>query len=215
MEKAVIFDLDGTLIDSIIDITDSMNAMLLRYGYPLLSVEQMKEIVGYGATKLVKNAIPATLSETELLERINYYNDYYTASNSPKTKLFDGISEMLAELKKRGYMLAVLSNKPQETTDNVNEIYLKGQGFSMVCGQSEKIKCKPDRSGVDYILNTLNVLPENAYFVGDGETDVLTAKAAGIKCVSVLWGNRSKSQLEAAGGNLFADKPSDILKIIL
>ena len=212
--KAVIFDLDGTLIDSITDITDCMNVMLSKYGYPVLTIEQMKKIVGYGAKNLVKHAIPVELSEAELLERMNFYNDYYTASNSPKTKLFDGIAETLTELKKRGFMLAVLSNKPQETTDNVNDIYLKGLGFAAVCGQSEKVKCKPDPSGVNYILETLKVSPENAYFVGDGDTDVMTAKNAGIKCISVLWGNRTKGELEKVGATVFAENPSDILKVI-
>ena len=111
-------------------------------------------------------------------------------------------------------MLAVISNKPQETTDNVNENYLNDLGFAAVCGQSEKVKCKPDPSGVNYILGTLKVSPENAYLVGDGDTDVLTAKAAGIRSVAALWGNRTEAQLKKAGATVFAERPSDILKII-
>ncbi len=215
MKKAVIFDLDGTLLDTLGDITDSINAMLIEFGYRTLSIENVRAIIGSGAKKLIADALPEKLSDDEFVKRLETYNRIYNASGSPKTKPFDGIREVTQELKNRGYTLAVLSNKPQRSTDKVNEKYLKDFGFELVLGQSEKIKCKPDPSGALYILKELGVNPENAFIVGDGETDVMTGLNAGVKCVCALWGNRTEEQLAAAGGTLFAEKPSDLLDIIL
>ncbi|MBR0189066.1 MAG: HAD family hydrolase [Clostridia bacterium] len=215
MNKAVIFDLDGTLLDTIDDITDSINGMLNEFGYKAIDREQVRQIIGSGAKKLIADALPEKLSDEEFIKRLETYNRIYNASGSPKTKLFGGIKEVVTELKNRGYKLAVLSNKPQHSTDKVAEKYLSGLGFDFIGGQSEKIKCKPDPAGALYVLQELGVKPENAYLVGDGETDVLAAINAGIAGVCALWGNRTKAQLLAAGGTLFAETPSDILKIIL
>ena len=215
MQKAVIFDLDGTLLDTLDDITDCINAMLNSFGYRTLGREKVRAIIGSGAKKLIADALPERVSDDEFIKRLEEYNRVYNASGSPKTKPFDGVKDVVIELKKRGYKLAVLSNKPQHSTDKVNEIYLKDFGFDAVFGQSDRIKCKPDPAGALYILDKFGVKPENAYIVGDGETDVMTAINAGISCVCALWGNRTEEQLRAAGGRLFAEKPADILKIIL
>lgn len=215
MDKAVIFDLDGTLLDTLDDIADSINGMLNEYGYESIDRERVRAIIGSGAKKLIADALPEKLSDEEFVKRLETYNRIYNASGSPKTKLFGGIKEVLSGLKKRGYKLAVLSNKPQHSTDKVAEKYLQGLGFDFIGGQSEKIKCKPDPSGVLFVLNELGVKPESAYLVGDGETDVLAAISANVKGVCALWGNRTKAQLQAVGGTLFAETPADVLKIIL
>ncbi len=214
MEKAVIFDLDGTLLDSIDDITDSINAMFSEFGYEPIDREKVRAIIGKGAKKLIADALPEKLSDEEFVKRLETYNRIYNASGSPKTKLFEGISKVLSELKIRGYKLAVLSNKPQHSTDKVYDKYLKNLGFDFVLGQSDKIKCKPDPSGTLYLLDMLGVKPENAYLVGDGETDVMAAINAEVTGICALWGNRTKAQLAAVGGKIFAEKPEDILKII-
>lgn len=215
MNKAVIFDLDGTLLDTIDDISDSINAMLNVFGYRTIDKERVRAIIGSGAKKLIADALPEKLSDEEFIIRLEEYNRIYNASGSPKTKLFSGIDKVLTELKNRGYKLAVLSNKPQPSTDKVYEKYLKQFDFDFIAGQSEKIKCKPDPSGALYILDKLGVKPENAYLVGDGETDVMAAINASITGVCALWGNRTKAQLQAVGGRVFAENPSDVLKIIL
>ncbi|MBQ6727879.1 MAG: HAD family hydrolase [Clostridia bacterium] len=215
MNKAVIFDLDGTLLDTLDDLTDSINAMLNEYGYRTLTRDRVSALIGSGAKKLIADALPEKLSDEEFIKRLETYNRIYNASGSPKTKLFGGIKEVLSELKHRGYRLAVLSNKPQHSTDKVAEKYLSGLGFDFIGGQSDKIKCKPDPAGALYVLDKLGVKPENAYLVGDGETDVLAAINAGITGIAALWGNRTKEQLKAAGGTIFADTPKDILKIII
>ena len=214
MNKAVIFDLDGTLLHTLPDILENINYMLSHYGYPLLDEQTIKGYIGTGARNLVKYSVNVSLTETELDDRLAYYNTFYTASPSLKTKIFDGIAEVLTALKNKGYKLAILTNKPQETTDTVYKNHLSKFGFDKVVGQSGKVKCKPDKTATLSILNELDVLPENAYFVGDGETDVETSINAGTKGIAVLWGYRSKEQLKKAGATVFANTPADLLNLI-
>lgn len=214
MNKAVIFDLDGTLIDSVPDIAENINIMLKRFGYPVLSEEKIKAKVGHGARNLVKDCIGKSLTDKELDERLEFYNYQYTNSGSPKTRLYKGIPETLKELKKRGYKLAILTNKPQETTDNVIKNHMSDLNFDKVVGQSGSVKCKPDKAATLAILKELNVLPENTYFVGDGDADVLTSLNSGTNGIAVLWGYSSKEKLAAFGATAFAYKPEDLLKII-
>ena len=217
MNKAVIFDLDGTLIDSCADIADNVNTTLKHFGYKTLSSEEIKAVIGSGAKRLIKDAIAASgavISDGELAERLEYYNRIYTSSSSPKTKLFCGIDTVLKELYKRGYILAILSNKPQVTADKVCSIYLKDFKFSEIIGEKDGVKCKPDKTATLNLLKRLNVSPENCYFVGDGETDVIPAISAGVNGVAALWGNRTKEQLFGAGARVFAQNPLELLDII-
>jgi len=215
MNKAVIFDLDGTILDTLPDIMDNLNLMLCHYGYPLVDIAKTRKYIGCGARSLVERAIGIELTSNELDERLAYYNKFYTESNSPKTKLFDGIREVILELKNRGFKLAILTNKPQETTNTVYREYLSDFGFDKVVGQSGKVKCKPDKTATLEILKELNVSAENTYFVGDGETDVKTALNSNTKSVAVLWGYRDKDELFEAGARVFAKTPQDLLSILV
>ena len=214
MNKAVIFDLDGTLLHTLPDIHFFVNEMLSHYGYPLRSEKEVMQFIGCGSRNLIKLSLPDGLTDDEISERHAYYNKIYTASGSPKTKLFDGIEQVIVELKNRGYKIAILTNKPQETTDNVYERYMKHLGFDLVVGQSAKVKVKPDPTTAKQILFNFNVLPENAYFVGDGETDVQTSINAGTNGIAVLWGYRSKEQLSVAGAKVFASSVEQLLTLI-
>ena len=122
--------------------------------------------------------------------------------------------EVLKEFKKRGYKLAICTNKPQIPTENVYNQYLKEFEFDMVIGQSDSVKRKPDPTATLDIIDKLNVKKENVYFVGDGDADVLTAKNAGIKCISALWGYRDKEELIKVGATIFASKPLDLIDLI-
>lgn len=213
-DKLVIFDLDGTLIDSAHDIKDSINAMLVKFGYRERTLEDIKRFIGNGAKNLVKKSIGVQISDSELEERLSFYNRLYTESGSPKTRLYGGVKEVLEELKNRGYKIALLTNKPQMTTDDVYKTYLKDFRFDSVVGQREGFKKKPDPETTVNMMKALSVRPENVFFVGDGETDVMTAINAGVKGIAVLWGYRDKARLEEAGAVRFAYKPSDLLDII-
>ncbi len=215
MEKAVIFDLDGTIIHSLPDIAENINIMLKEFGYPQLSDKEIMKNIGNGARRLVKDCINVQISESELDERLAFYNEIYTASPSAKTRVFDGVAELLFALKEKGYKLCILTNKPQETTDTVVREHLQKFNFDMVVGSGNGVKCKPDKTATLNILKELGVAPENAFFVGDGETDVLTAVNSNVKGIAVLWGYRDKEQLESAGAKVFAQTPSQVLNFIL
>jgi phosphoglycolate phosphatase len=188
--------------------------MLAKYGYKTRELFEIKQMVGHGARNLVERAIGKSISQEQLQERLDYYNDIYTNSGSPKTKLFNGVSEVLSELKARGLLLAILSNKTQATVDDVYNTYLKQFEFDAVIGQCLEFKIKPDPDALLYLLDKFNVQKENAFFVGDGETDVKVALNAGVKSVAVSWGYRTEEQLKNAGASVFAKTPSDLLELI-
>jgi phosphoglycolate phosphatase len=213
MNKAIIFDLDGTLIHSLPDILEHINITLQKYNAPLRNERDIRQFIGNGARKLVERSF-GQVTEEELDERLAFYNKSYTNSGSPNTRLFDGVKELLLALKERGYKLAILTNKPQITTEDVYKKYLSRYEFDKVVGQSANVKCKPDKEAVLWILKDLNVLPENTYFVGDGETDVMVANNAELKGIAALWGYRDREILEQYGAKIFAKSPLDLLNLI-
>ncbi|MBP5686300.1 MAG: HAD family hydrolase [Clostridia bacterium] len=217
MNRAVIFDLDGTVLDSLKDIADNVNKTLDKFGNRRLSLAEIKSIVGNGAKRLIEDALKLNgirVSEAELGRILGYYNRIYAESESPYTKPFDGIKETLKELSLRGYKIAILSNKPQKTLERVCSLYLNDIKIDRVVGEKDGVKCKPDKTATVALLKELGVTPESCYFVGDGETDVIASIGAGTNCIAVLWGNRTKEELAAAGAKVFAEKPADLLYLI-
>lgn len=214
MRRAVIFDLDGTLLDTLPDIGYYVNRTLKENGYGERTEEEVMQFIGCGSKNLIRLSLPEGIPEQTVEKCHEYYNEIYTASNSPRTKLFDGIKEVVKELKTRGYKIAILTNKPQETTDTVYARYMRDMEFDLVVGQSGKVKVKPDPTAAKEILKTFDISAENCYFIGDGETDVLTSINLRAKGIAVLWGYRSKEQLQKAGATVFAKKPADLLDLI-
>ncbi len=212
-KKLVIFDLDGTLLDTSPDLMSSMNGMLDELGYQRISIEQTKAYIGNGARNFVLRSLPEEAKE-RIDEALALYNKIYNASGSPLTKLYDGMDEVLRTVKRDGALLAIASNKPQASTDEVYERYLKQFGFDYVYGNRLGFGHKPEKECGEYILNKLGVLACDTLIVGDGETDVKFANALGCGCVAVTWGYRSKGILEQSGAKLFADTPEELKYII-
>ena len=214
MSKGVIFDLDGTLLYTLGDISYYLNKALEKFGFPTHTEEEIKQFIGNGAKKLVLRSLPMGVEEEVFNKVFKEYNDAYTSSSSPRTKLYDGIEEVIYTLKERGYKLAILTNKPQETTDVIVKKYFKTNTFDVVFGQRDGIKIKPDKTATLKILSLFDCDPQDVYFVGDGETDVQTAINSNTKGISVLWGFRSFSQLAQEGAKTFVSSPKELLSII-
>lgn len=213
MIKAVIFDLDGTLLDTSHDIHAVINASLTKFGLPQISYESTLKFVGNGAKKLVERAIG---ERTDTLQEVYAdYSERFANCNNELTSLYPQEAETLKKFKDAGIRLAIVSNKPQRATEHVYAKFLSNFGFSIVFGQTEYYPLKPNPASTCAILNKLDVSTDECIFVGDGETDVQTAKAANIKCVSVLWGFRTMEQLKEAGAENFAQKFSDLESFIL
>lgn len=213
MIKAIIFDLDGTLLDTSHDIHEVINASLKKFNLQQISYENTLKFVGNGAKKLVERAVGA---RADMLQKV--YSDYaerFANCENQLTSLYPEEAETLKKFKTAGIKLAIVSNKPQRATERVYGKFLANFGFNIVLGQTEHYPLKPNPASTNHILSQLGVTCEECLFVGDGETDVETAKAANIKCISVLWGFRTKEQLKKAGAENFADKFSDIESYVL
>jgi phosphoglycolate phosphatase len=212
-KKAVIFDLDGTLINSLDDIANSMNEALRANGYPLHSVESYKHFIGTGVVNLVKNALPPEKKEDERAVNTvrESYRMLYEKNYLEKTKPYDGINELLNTLKQQGFKIAVLSNKPHGFTVELAEHFFEGIDF--ILGQQDSIPKKPDPAGVNIILKELKLSKEDCIYLGDSGVDMQTAKAAGMTAVGVLWGFREKEELLENGADYLIEKPQDLLNL--
>lgn len=204
MYKAVIFDLDGTLFDTLPDIQSVLNSTLEKFGLPTLDSEQVRSYIGNGARELVRLAIGEN-NFFRLDEILSYYKKEYEKNDGSLSRFFDGEETFLSELKAEGVKLAVFTNKPHAVALKTNEVYFKRFSFDYILGQTDDLPLKPAPDGVYKILRVLGVDKSQCLFVGDGETDVKTAQNAGMECVSVLWGYRKKEQLRKAGATRFVE----------
>lgn len=214
MKKLVIFDMDGTLIDSLPDIMSRLNSTMERFGYPKLDRNATMDIIGNGARELVKDAVPEKISEQKLEEMYDDFCSFYKGDFGSKTKVFDGIMEVLETLTNKGYLLAIVTNKAQFGAEATCKKFFPNVVFSKIVGQSDDYPVKPHPASTIALLKELKVNPENAYFIGDGETDYLTSKNANVNGISCLWGYRSKEFLSSFGASVFVDIPKDILTLL-
>ncbi|MGJ0310919.1 HAD family hydrolase [Aliarcobacter cryaerophilus] len=213
MKKTVIFDLDGTLLDSIEDIASSMNKVLESLQLPTHKIEDYKHFVGGGVDILVENALSNQSKEIKD-EVIKKFKIEYDGKLHSKTLPYDGIYELLDELKKLDINLAVLSNKPHEFTVSYVNHFFKNYNFKEIHGQKKDVPKKPDPKAALDIVKCLDSSCENTYFIGDTKIDMQTAKNANMTAIGVLWGFRDEKELRDFGADFIVSNPLEILKII-
>lgn len=213
MIKCCIFDLDGTLIDSLADLSIGMNYALEKNKYPVHVKELYRNFVGDGVKMLVKRALPDDASQDIQKKVLADYSEYYSEHYLDFTRPYTGINEMLADLKTMGIICCVLSNKPDAFTQRlINELFRNT--FDLVIGQSDTFPNKPHPAALKHILEKLNVKEEESLFIGDSNTDILTGKNAGLSTVGVTWGFRGATELEQAGSDFIIDSPEQLVEMI-
>lgn len=208
MKTGILFDLDGTLLDTLGDLTDSVNYTLSVYNCPPRTMEEVREFIGNGARKLIERSLPGREDDPPVDEVLATYQAHYKTHSQIKTKPYEGIVEVLQQLQKK-YPIAIVSNKPDAATK-----VLCKEFFGDVYARGESTDC-PRKPAPDMLLKAMEIIGvDTCIYVGDSEPDVLTAKNLGVKCLSVLWGFRNQQELEAVGGKYFCDDPKNLPQIL-
>lgn len=208
--KTYIFDLDGTLLSTLNDLASSTNYALRWAGMPERTIEEVRMFVGNGVKLLMERAIPEGVNNPKFEETYAKFREHYMEHNLDTTRPYDGVSELLHELKRRGKHLAIVSNKFYAATQDLAKHFFPDT-IEVAIGERENIRKKPAPDTVLEALRQLNVSKEDAVYIGDSDVDIMTAKNCGLPCISVLWGFRDKDFLIEHGGSLFVEKPIEIL----
>jgi phosphoglycolate phosphatase len=206
--RAVLFDLDGTLLNTLEDIADSMNRALSDHGLPEHPLNAYRYFVGDGVKTLAKRATGFKEELVPIVQKA--YQTYYAAGSRNKTRPYNGVNIMLAELKRRGLKLCVFSNKPHQDTLNVMAYYLPDTHFDAVRGQKENVPVKPDPTGALDIARELQIPTKDFLYVGDTGVDMACANAAGMIPVGALWGFRLREELVEHGARYLIAKPEEL-----
>lgn len=214
MLDTVIFDLDGTLLNTLDDLADSVNFALEAKGFPTRSLEEVRGFVGNGIAKLIERAVPDDIDARTIEETLSIFKKHYAENCENKTAPYEGILTMLSFLKEKGYKLAVVSNKIDSAVVCLCEKYF-GSYLSVAVGDKEGRNKKPAPDSVFEVMERLNSRPEDCIYIGDSDVDILTAQNAGIPCISVTWGFRDCDFLIQRGARTLVNKPSDILDILV
>ena len=215
MKKLVIFDLDGTLLDTIADLAVATNHALMQLGYPTHETEVIRTFVGNGINKLLERALPANeRTEENVMRMRTHFIPYYDAHNADLSAPYPGIVSLLETLQEKGLQLAVASNKYQEATAKLVEQYFPTISFIEVLGQRDGIAVKPDPIIVFDILKKTDVSKEEVLYVGDSGVDMQTAQNAGVDAVAVTWGFRPRTELESFQPKGLIDKAEELLEFV-
>lgn len=209
----LIFDLDGTLIDSAADLANSVNATREWMGLPALEHDTVASYVGNGAPVLMRRALGQEASEADVERALKHFLEHYEAHKLDFTRPYDGISELLAGLKREGVRMAVLTNKPVRISGRILEGLGLRDYFVRLYGGNSFEQKKPDPIGVQTLLHELQVEPESAVVVGDSAVDVRTARNAGVRCIGVTWGLQPES-FETDPPDIMVDRPAEIMRAV-
>ena len=213
--SSVIFDLDGTLLDTLADIVASLNAVLIEHGFPVHDRETYKNFLGSGLHNLMTRSVPENTSETVISNCCNSFTDIYSQTWMNNCSPYEGIIPMLTALSDQGIKLAVLSNKPHAFTSLFVDKFLPADMFLAVFGQRKEIEKKPHPAGALAIAAIVAQRPEEILFIGDSDIDIKTGKNAGMGTAGVSWGYRTVAELTENKADIIIDHPSEIVEYVL
>lgn len=214
MYKLAVFDMDGTILDTLEDLKDSTNFALEKCSYPTRSYDEVRRFVGNGIRKLIERAVPEGLT-VEQIDRVHeVFTEHYKVHCADKTKAYDGIKPLLEKLRASGVKTAVVSNKADYGVQELCKEYFDGL-FDYAVGEREGIRRKPAPDAVNEALRVLGIDKSEAVYIGDSDVDFETAKNAELPCISVLWGFRDEEFLREKGATLFVRDPAEIYDIIM
>lgn len=211
--NTVIFDLDGTLLNTLEDIKDSVNFALKEFNFPVRSINEVNKYVGNGAKHLIDHMVPEHTNPEVTMECFQVYQKHYTQNSNNKTCPYDGILPLLKQLKDKEQKLAIVSNKFDSSVKALCQNYFSDY-ITVAIGESQAVARKPAPDSVFTAISELNADINNVIFVGDSEVDVKTAHNAGVPCVGVTWGFRNREVLKTAGADYIIDKPEELIEII-
>jgi phosphoglycolate phosphatase len=211
--RGIIFDLDGTLVDTIGDLSASLNHALISNGFDGITVERTRKIVGNGVRWLCSEA--AESSRPDKVEAVlAAMKSHYAENYKNQTRIYDGITELLEELDARNIFLSVLTNKTESVAADIMAHYFSRWSFSAIYGAVENRELKPNPEALHKILEIMGLCPNDVLFAGDSEVDIQTAKNAGVRSVAVSWGFRLSSELAELGPDFLVDKPLELLELL-
>lgn len=214
--ETFIFDLDGTLLDTLADLTTAVNYALEKNGYPLRSIDEVREFIGNGVVKLIERAIGLPKAETPNFEEtFSSFKRYYAEHCMEQTKLYEGIEAALLAIKEKGKKCAIVSNKADFAVKILNEAYFKGL-IGVAIGENEAagVRKKPSPDSVLLALKELRAEKDGAVYIGDSEVDIETARNAGLPCLSVAWGMKTRAFLESHGAETVLEEPLELLQYV-
>lgn len=215
MKKLVVFDLDGTLVDSIADLGNAVNFALKEYNLPLRPMDDYYGFVGNGMEDLVRRSMGQKGSDDELYAKVRKaFDEHYSAHSNDNTVPYEGISELLKELKNRKIKTAVLTNKAQQYVGGILKKCFPDHSFAAFYGQRQGVERKPHPQAFELLLKELNIEKDACLYIGDSEVDVKTAHNAGVQLVAVTWGYRCEEVIVNAGAEILADTPKEILNYV-
>lgn len=213
MIRLVIFDLDGTILDTLEDLAGALNHALTEFGFPTRTLPEVRSFVGNGIRNLIRRGAPSGMPE-ETIDRLHaVFTAHYNAHCADRTRPYDGIPALLTALRDCGLRIAVVSNKPDNAVGPLCTRYFPGL-FDAAVGERPGVARKPAPDSVHAVLEELGVDRTEAVYVGDSEVDIETARNAGMSCISVDWGFRTRTQLQSSGAALIASTPGELLSLL-
>ena len=213
-KKLIVFDMDGTILDTLDDLKESLNVTFRKFGFPERTKEEVRRFVGNGIPKLIERAVPAGTEASVQEKVLKAFLEYYQVHCNDFTHAYEGIPELMEWLKEQGYLIAVASNKAAPAVGKLCDIYFDGL-VDFAVGDLPGQEKKPAPDMVNRVLATLQIDKEEAVYIGDSEVDIATAGNAGLDCIVVTWGFRDRDLLDKNGGRIFADTTEQINNILM